>query len=549
MSKFKTHASKKVVAQKKYSGAAVENFMAGISYELNPLDTLKIVSASSIFGEPSYYRKGAMSKSGLKEIDESYREPDKSTADIFTQAIRNSLDYNFAKTLELAAELRRDYFMRLNPAIIFIEAALHEKRAKFNEDNPLIMKNIGKYIAMRPDDLTNQFEYYMYLKGSKNQLPNIVKRTWAEKLSEYNRYQISKYQSKSLRDLVRISHAHSDVIDELMKLQKGTLPLDETETVWERLRSEGKSWKEILGTITIPHMALLRNLRGIFTEVNEKNRILTLNILNELISGVKKGKQFPYRYYTAMKYIKDSECHNIPTILETLENCMDEAMSNFPTLMGTTICLSDNSGSAHGALISEYGSTKISEIDNLSSVMTAMNSENGYVGIFGDGLTIIPITKRNGVLAQTEKCQEIGKNIGHRTENGIWIFFRDALANKSYYDNIFIYSDQQAGHGGLYGIDPREYKNYISINSHGAFWGARDSKYIDVMKLVDDYRNKVNPKVNVFSIQTAGYDNSVLPENYYRSAILTGWTGKETLFAKRIIDIWNGIEQKKAKKN
>ena len=36
----------------------VTNFMGGNSYELNALDTLKMVTASSIFGEPSYYRNG-----------------------------------------------------------------------------------------------------------------------------------------------------------------------------------------------------------------------------------------------------------------------------------------------------------------------------------------------------------------------------------------------------------------------------------------------------------------------------------------------------------
>ena len=34
----------------------VTNFMGGDSYRINPLDTLKMISASSIFGEPSYYR-------------------------------------------------------------------------------------------------------------------------------------------------------------------------------------------------------------------------------------------------------------------------------------------------------------------------------------------------------------------------------------------------------------------------------------------------------------------------------------------------------------
>ena len=32
----------------------VTNFMGGDSYKVNPLDTLKLIAASSIFGEPSY---------------------------------------------------------------------------------------------------------------------------------------------------------------------------------------------------------------------------------------------------------------------------------------------------------------------------------------------------------------------------------------------------------------------------------------------------------------------------------------------------------------
>ena len=37
---------------------AVTNFMGGTSYTLNPIETLKLVTASSIFGEPQYYRDG-----------------------------------------------------------------------------------------------------------------------------------------------------------------------------------------------------------------------------------------------------------------------------------------------------------------------------------------------------------------------------------------------------------------------------------------------------------------------------------------------------------
>jgi hypothetical protein len=103
-----------------------------------------------------------------------------SSLDIFENAIQLALDFDFKATLDLALELRNDYFMRLNPAVIFMKASMHEGRKEFNEKNPGYMKKIGKAIALRPDDLTNQFEYYMYKNSSKKGLSSLVKRTWAE---------------------------------------------------------------------------------------------------------------------------------------------------------------------------------------------------------------------------------------------------------------------------------------------------------------------------------------------------------------------------------
>ena len=65
---------------------------------------------------------------------------------------------------------------------------------------------------------------------------------------------------------------------------------------------------------------------------------------------------------------------------------------------------------------------------------------------------------------------------------------------------------------------------------------------INVYKLILEYRKRVNPKVNVFSVQTAGYDNVVVPQMTYRCAMLTGWTGKEILFAHEYIKQWDDIE-------
>jgi 60 kDa SS-A/Ro ribonucleoprotein len=539
MSKLSEYAVKSKTEIRKYEDLVVENFMGGSSYKLSPLQTLKIVAASSIFGEPQYYRDGIKKQASIKNHDTLLKysifagliDGCTSAADVFTNAIDAALDYDFKGTLDLATELRMVFFMRLNPAVIFIRASVHQKRAEFNESNPGYMKTVGKSIALRPDDLTNQFEYFMYVNKSKNKLSSIVKRTWAERLGEYSRYQLNKYKGKSLIDLVRISHAWNNDIDELMKT--GSIKVEESERTWENLRSEGKTWKEILETIEIPHMALLRNLRGIFKEIEDLE--IARSVMTKLSAGVTKGNQFPFRYWSAYKAVEKEEINHKGIILDGLEECMDISVLNMPKLDGKTICLSDNSGSAWGQLSSEYGTVYAAEIANLSSLITGKQSDEGEIGLFGDRLIVESVSKRNGLLSQLKAINEVERDhgkLGGGTENGIWLFFDDAIKNKKHYDNIFIYSDMQAGHGGLYGTDSSEYKDFL----HG------DWRHIDVLALVSKYRKDVNPKVNLFSVQVAGYDNAALPENLYRGAILAGWTGKEPVFAKALIDTWNEIE-------
>jgi len=538
MARLSKHADKVTAKINKLGETSVENFMGGNSYTLSPLNTLKIVAASSIFGEPQYYRDGVDASKTIRNamtveeysIFSALVKDKKSVADVFTEAIDNALTYDFGKTLELALELRTEYFMRLNPSVIFVRASIHPGRAEYNTNNPGKMKEIGKSIALRPDDLTNQFEYYMFINGSKNGLSSIVKRTWAEKLQEYSRYQLNKYKGKRLIDLVRLSHANSEDINELMTT--GTIEVTDTEQTWESLRSAGKTWSEILDTIKIPHMALLRNIRGIFTEISDRD--VAVKVLTQLKAGVRGGKQFPFRYWSAFKANQNSDIHNKTLVLDTLEECIDLAVDNMPRIPGKVACLSDNSGSAWGSFNSEYGTVTVAEIANLSSLITAQTADEGYVGVFGDRLSLQGVSKRNGLLSQLAETSSRGKAQGGGTENGIWLFWDDAIKNKKHYDTVFIYSDMQAGTGNLYGVNSSDYSKYVH---------KRGGSYIDVLALVEKYRATVNPKVNVFTVQVAGYDNSVLPAELYRGAILTGWTGKEPQYAKAIIDTWNEIEE------
>lgn len=549
MSKLSKAAAVKAGNKALQLDKTVTNFMGGDSYVLNPLETLKMVSASSIFGEPTYYRDGreASRVCGTYNINSLIGDNDvilgdhyvgKTTEAVMEELIDRALDYNFGATLEWAATLRDTFGMRLNPQVIMVRAAVHPKRKTFTDENPGRFDVINQQVMRRADEPLTQMAYYLYNNaGQKNNIPSVIKRSWAKKLGALDHYQVAKYKNAEIGMIngVRLCHANSPVINELMRT--GTVGVQEDQKTWENIRSAGASWKEICNTITMGHMAMLRNLRGVFSEIEDSD--FCERYLERLKDGVTTGRQFPFRYYSALRAVeKDDNCNHRPQIMNALEDCMDISMANFPRLKGKTMCLSDNSGSAWGAFNSEYGSVTVAEIDNLSSVMTAANSDEGYVGKFGDKLITYPISSRRGILAQANAISRNHSNdVGGGTEGGIWEFFDNAIRKKEHYDNIFVYSDQQAGHGGLYGTSQQAAKYWAAGYSTG-------SSYINVYKLIRDYRKKVNPKVNVFCIQTAGYDNALIPELGYRTAILYGWTGKEALFASEFIRQWDEIDNR-----
>jgi len=428
---------------------AVTNFMGGMSYTLNPLDTLKMITASSIFGEPSYYRDGGFERKvtdrvyAIHKLFADYSVIDKAyaglkTSEIMEKVIDAALDFDYKATLHWATTLRRDYLMRLDPQVIMVRAAAHPKRTEFTAKHPGEFARINNQVMSRADEPATQLTYWLYKNSSKTKIPSVLKRSWASKLSGLSRYELNKYKNAGLGiiDTVRVCHASSADIDELMRT--GALAVDENTLTWETLRSSGKKWAEIIDIIDIPHMALLRNLRGIFGEIDGLD--ICRRLMTQLENGVVKGKQFPFRYWAAMKAIEAAEVNHKSVILNALESCIDIAAGQQPQLKGKTMCLSDNSGSAWGAFNSEYGTVTIAEIGNLSSVITARNAEDGYVGKFGNKLIVTPVLKRNGVLNQTKSITaNRHSDVGANTENGIWLFFDKAIETKEFWDNIFIW--------------------------------------------------------------------------------------------------------------
>jgi len=574
---------------------SVSNFMAGTSYKLNPLQSMQIVCASMICGESQYYRPKNAEINAFKQhllFQEFYGDIE-STEAYFTKIVSDALAYDFEGCLAFIAKLRNEYFMRLNSHFLITQAVHHPTRVDFNARNPTIFRQAIEDACNIPTDWTTQ---YKLLKESGKPIPTIWKKAIANQLQSMTAYHAAKYvhgsktQGKTdevlanLVDLVRITHPKpTPVLTELV--QNGKVAVSDSEQTWEKLRSAGSTWVEINNTIRLPHMALLRNLSNIVSEYSTLDAVDAIAKIRELVSrliaGVKGGKQFPFRYYSAYKTlisthigkpstrgfkkrpraesgedmeqpsdsmnatqpISDEQIDLYNTlkmlVLEGLNNCLMESLETIPELPGRVDCLTDNSGSARGAFVSEYGSVSVYEISNLSAILTAFRStEGGSVWIFGDMLKEYKVDRTKSILEQLNTVNNIGKTVGGGTETGVWLFWEQVIRDKMRLDHVFIYSDMQAGTGKLFA--DHEYTN--KLQEYGANLNNTANGYIDVLALVAKYRKEVYSKVNIFSVQVAGYDNTILPDILYRGAIMSGWTGKEAKLAYEMSQLWDTIE-------
>lgn len=519
------------------------NWMGGDSYKVNPLLTLKMAASSCFFGEPMYYHGDKYSQSytydSLTNVEIEYLRSELDSIDpqewrkytpkqLIESAIDSAIEYSLEGTLQIAIEIRNDDHIRLTPQVILVRAANHP--VSKGKD---IIGNYAEKIILRTDDAINGLAYQFSAYGKP--VPNSLKKVWAKFLENQDDYSLAKYKLEghkvNLYDLVNISHPKST--DSLNKLMTGKLALGKEIETWESLISrEGSNkvtWTKAVDVMG--HMALLRNLRNLLK--NEVNKNL---FISKLIAGAKTGKQLPFRYWSAYNVISEFNCTELESALNT---CMSITLENLPKLNGKVISLCDNSASATDTTISSMGTVQVSTIANLSALITAMNADEGIVGVFGDNLKMYnPKDDSKNLFQKLKHINNIGDRIGGSTENGIWIFFRDALKNKEWYDHIFIYSDMQAGHGGLYGMNPEEYRDYLWRIGNSSY--SYPSCYIDVAKLITKYRKEVNKDVKVFLIQVAGYKDTIVPEFYKDTYILGGWSENLLKFAHRMSNLWKG---------
>jgi len=467
------------------------NYMGTNAYRLDNRTRLLNIVGTTFVAEPTYYELD-----DVKEIIEMCQK-DKSEF-----------------ILQLAAYARNELYLRSAPTLLLVIAA------NINETKPLVRKYATKIIK-RVDQMTEALAMQLALFGKP--IPNSLKKAIASAFITFDEYQLGKYRAEgkkvTLKDVVKLCHPAAykkEGLDLAKKIIDETLATPytwETEMSTKPNEDRGKLWDELISSNRLGYMATLRNLRNMI-----KYRVTKISEVANYISNEKAvahSKQFPHRYLSAHQMLKEYlekkeegivfEKDELPIEkIETLLAAINKATviaanKNIPKLQGKTAILVDNSGSARGdsggqSKISHKSIRTMADVGNLLGLLFWYVSDDTYFAVFGDKLLQVDLDRHAPFLDNFEAVNELGNKAGRCTEQGVFTFLKNIIHDKVHVDRLIVCSDLQIGDGRnyAYGLDRFE----TSIET--------------VPKLVQKYREEVNPDFMYYSVCFKGYGNDVV---------------------------------------
>lgn len=375
--------------------------------------------------------------------------------------------------------------------------------------HPSWLKSFYEHIVVRPDDISEILCCYAKLNGIdvKNRhfrkIPNAMKKGFRVVLSGLSPYQIDKYKmnrkSLSLVDIVNLIHPtptdkNREAYRRLMHGESlvGTYDakilekeMSETgknaDTMQELVLAKHDAIKSVLDA-GMPIMNLLRNLRNIMLYAPD----LIDEAIKQLTSKEKiiHSKLLPFRFmsaYDAVSCVSLDDYSNEKTtiafesdsiqkidldgleaiktkVLKALDDAISIACNNVPELDGNCAILIDHSGSVRGdsygsSAVSPWSNVKTAHIGNLFGSIVAFKQKDVYIGMFGDKLISPSIDRSIGLLEFNKKTYAAGAACGYATENGLYEFLENVIAEKKHVDNFIVFSDMEIGNGGEGGWD------------------------------------------------------------------------------------------------
>jgi len=425
----------------------------------------------------------------LMKEDKFYGDTTNETIELVKKVLKKDPEY----VLKLAVFLRNDLYLRSVPIAILVEAA------NCNESKPFVRK-YANYIIRRADEITEALAYH--LKNFETGIPKQLKLSLADAFQRFDEYQLAKYDKDGevkLRDALRLVHPTPRDSEEDMlfgRINSRTLAIPET---WETYISTKGSTKETWEHIApkMPIFATIRNLNN-FLKTGVDTDLYLPKLSNEVV--IKKSKMYPFRFYSAYKVVKENDNPNAATVLDALEDAVELSATNIPHLAGTTMLVTDHSGSMQTAL-SDKSKMSYKEVGDVLMALSNKICDKSICGAFGDTFQVAQLSKRS-IIQNATQVADI--DVGCST-NGFKII-EYMIAKKLNLDRLIIFTDCQLWNS-------ETYNDYSNPNG-------------DFQKLWHQYLKEINPNTKLYLVDLAGYGTTVFPEGEKNVVCIAGWNEK-----------------------
>lgn len=413
---------------------------------------------------------------------------------------------------KLAVYAREKMYLRSLPLVLTVELS------KIHNGDDLVSKMVNR-VVQRADEITELLSYYSLANGRSGikklgKLSKQIQKGLSLAFNKFNEYAFAKYNRDSeikLRDALFIVHPKAKQESQQVLFNKIVNDELEIPYTWEVELSKGgdkkKTWEELIESEKLGYMAMLRNLRNMI-EANVSSK--HLGIVCSRLSNkeeVEKSKQFPFRFLSAYREIKNVASGHASMILDALEDAMILSAQNIKGFdYNTAVTIACDVSGSMQTNISEKSKVQNYDIGLCLGMLLHHKCKNIETGIFGDSWKVINLPKNN-ILSNADELHRREGEVGYST-NG-YLVIDNLIKRQEVKDKIMIFTDCQMwdsyGNGDSFNKSWNEYKKIapncklylfdlsghgttpVSVNSNGVYLIAGWSD--KVFEMLDAYEN------------------------------------------------------------
>jgi 60 kDa SS-A/Ro ribonucleoprotein len=415
---------------------------------------------------------------------------------------------------KLAIYARNKMYMRSIPIVMLVELA------KLNPGGSILRKSVGG-VVKRADEITELLSYYQIANQRKdtkklNKLSKQLQRGLGDVLNNFDEYQFAKYNRKtevSLRDALFLVHPKPKNEDQQVIFNKLANDTLETPYTWETALSKvgqesyenpdarklafTKVWQELIDSDRLGYMALLRNLRNIIeSDVSPMHIAKVCAILSDR-AQVAKAKQFPFRFLSAYRELKDIKSVYTSILLQALENAIVASVVNIPgfDIQTRVLIACDVSGSMQKA-VSPRSKVMLYDIGLVLGMLMHSKCTSVMTGMFGDTWKTISLPQ-SGILRNVDAFYKREGEVGYSTNGHLVI--HDLIQKQKIMDKVMIFTDCQlwdsSGGGNTLSSAWKQYK-------------------------------KIAPNASLYIFDLAGYGQAPINIQSNDVFLIAGWSDK-----------------------